>query len=270
MLRETAIENVLGQADKSEARRRQSSRTQMFLGEISMAHVFTLPDRPVAKIAGVDDTFPVGRIICIGRNYEAHAREMGKDPSREAPFFFAKWAETLTPNGATIPYPPETSNYHFEAELVIAIGKEGAKLSEANALDIVYGYAVGLDMTRRDVQLEARNKGRPWEVGKNFAFSAPMAAISTVANVGHLSTAPIRLAVNGEVKQDGDIADLIWDCAEIIAYLSRFERLLPGDLIFTGTPAGVGAVVPGDVIDVTIEGLEPLHVTIGGKEADFA
>ena len=235
-----------------------------------MAHIFTLPERPAAAIVGTDDTFPVGRIICIGRNYEAHAREMGKDPSREAPFFFTKWADALVANGATIPYPSETENYHFEAELVIAIGKEGAKVSEENALDLVFGYAVGLDMTRRDLQLVARDKGRPWEVGKNFAFSAPMAAISRVADVGHMTSAPIRLTVNGDVKQDADIADLIWDCAEQIAYVSRFERLLPGDLIFTGTPAGVGAVVPGDVLDVTIAGLTPLRVTIDEKEADFA
>ena len=234
-----------------------------------MTDIFTLPPRPAAAVAGTDATFPVGRIICIGRNYEAHAREMGKDPNREAPFFFAKWADTLVPNGATIPYPPETANYHFEAELVIAIGKSGTAVSEQDALDLVFGYAVGLDMTRRDLQLEARDKGRPWEVGKNFAFSAPMAAIRPVANGGHMTKAPIQLRVNGELKQDADIADLIWDCAETIAYVSRFERLLPGDLIFTGTPAGVGAVVPGDVIDVTIEGLEALHVTIGDKEPAF-
>ena len=234
-----------------------------------MTHVFSLA-QPAAAIAGTDDTFPVGRIICIGRNYEAHAREMGKDPDREAPFFFAKWADTLVPNGAVIPYPPETSNYHFEAELVIAIGQAGAKVSEDQALDLVFGYAVGLDMTRRDLQLAARDKGRPWEIGKNFAFSAPMAAIRPVSAGGHMTTAPIQLRVNGEIKQDADIADLIWDCAETIAYVSRFERLLPGDLIFTGTPAGVGAVQPGDVIDVTIEGLEPLQVTIGDREADYA
>ena len=133
----------------------------------------------------------------------------------------------------------------------------------------MFGYAVGLDMTRRDLQLEARDKGRPWEIGKNFAFSAPMAAIRPVAE-GHVSSGPIQLRVNGDLRQDGDIADMIWDCAEQIAYVSRFERLLPGDLIFTGTPAGVGPVLPGDVIDVTIEGLAPLQVTIGDKEADFA
>lgn len=235
-----------------------------------MSDIFTLPPRPAAAITGSDATFPVGRIFCIGRNYEAHAREMGKDPDREEPFFFAKWADALVPSGATIPYPPKTANYHFEAELVIAIGKAGTNLSKEQALDLVFGYAVGLDMTRRDLQLEARDKGRPWEVGKNFAFSAPMAAIRPVADGVHMTAAPIRLTVNGTVKQDADIADLIWNCAETIAYLSRFERLLPGDLIFTGTPAGVGAVVPGDVIDVTITGLEPLQVTIGAQEPDFA
>lgn len=235
-----------------------------------MSASFTLPPRPAAAIAGTDATFPVGRIICIGRNYEAHAREMGSNPEREAPFFFTKWADALEPNGAVLPYPPETANYHFEAELVIAIGTAGANVSEADALELVYGYGVGLDMTRRDLQLEAREKGRPWEVGKNFAHSAPLAAISPVAACGHMTSAPIKLRVNGTLKQDADIADLIWNCAEQIAYLSRFERLLPGDLIFTGTPAGVGAVVPGDVIDVTIAGLEPLRVTIAEKEADFA
>lgn len=235
-----------------------------------MTDVFSLPERPTAAIAGSEDTFPVGRIICIGRNYEAHAREMGKDPNRDPPFFFTKWADALVANGATIPYPPETANYHFEAELVIAIGKEGAKVSEEQALDLVFGYAVGLDMTRRDLQLDAREKGRPWDAGKNFAFSAPMAAIRRIAEGGHIAAGAIRLSVNGAVKQDADIADLIWDCAETIAYVSRFERLLPGDLIFTGTPAGVGAVVPGDVIDVMIVGLEPLRVIISAKDAGFA
>jgi fumarylpyruvate hydrolase len=234
-----------------------------------MSQVFTLPERPVAAIAGTSDSFPVRRIICIGRNYEAHAREMGSNPDREAPFFFTKWADNLVSNGATIPYPPETANYHFEAELVIAIGKEGANVSEDAALDLVFGYATGLDMTRRDLQLDAREKGRPWDTGKNFGFSAPMAAIRPVAE-GHVGSGSIKLTVNGETKQDADIADLIWNCAEQIAYVSRFERLLPGDLIYTGTPAGVGAVVPGDVIDVTIEGLAPLQVTIGEKETDFA
>lgn len=234
-----------------------------------MPPVFALPERPAAAIAASTDTFPVRRIICIGRNYEAHAREMGKDPDREAPFFFTKWADALVANGATIPYPPQTENYHYEAELVIAIGKEGANVAEGDALGLVFGYAAGLDMTRRDLQFEARDKGRPWDAGKNFAFSAPLAAIRPVA-LGHVSSGSIRLTVNGAVRQDADVADLIWTCAETIAHVSRFERLLPGDLIYTGTPAGVGAVVPGDVIEVTIAGLEPLAVTIGESEAEFA
>lgn len=234
-----------------------------------MTHVITLPERPTAAIAGTDDTFPVGRIVCMGRNYEAHAREMRKDPIREAPFFLTKGADVLAANGATVPYPPETENCHFEAGQVIAIGKAGTKVSEEDALDPVYGYAVGLDMTRRDLQLAARDRGLPWEVGKNFAFFAPMSAVRPVA-AGHFSSGPIRLRVDGELKQDGDMLDLIWDCAEQIAYVSGIAQLLPGDPIFTGTPAGVGAVKPGGVIDVTTEGLEPLRVTICEKEAEFA
>jgi fumarylpyruvate hydrolase len=233
-----------------------------------MATAFDLPPRPLAPVAGSDAAFPVRRIFCIGRNYAAHAREMGMD-EREAPFFFTKWADDLVPGGGTIPYPPQTQNLHYEAELVVAIGREGAAVPADKALDLVFGYAAGLDMTRRDLQFEARDKGRPWDTGKNFAFSAPLGPIRPVAE-GHVSKGPIRLAVNGVVKQDGDVADLIWSCAETIAYVSRFERLLPGDLIYTGTPAGVGAVKSGDGLEVTIEGLAPLRVTIGEREAAFA
>jgi len=234
-----------------------------------MTHVFELPERPAVVIAGSDKTFPIRRIFCIGRNYAAHAREMGKDPNREAPFFFTKSPDTAVPCGGEIPYPSETNNYHYEAELVIAIGKEAAAISKSAALDTVFGYAVGLDMTRRDLQLEARDKGRPWDTGKNFGFSAPIGPIRPVETSGHVSAGRIHLSVNGVTKQDADIADLIWDCAETIAYISRFERLLPGDLIYTGTPAGVGPVQPGDVIDVAIAGLEPLRVTIGQIDAAF-
>jgi fumarylpyruvate hydrolase len=227
---------------------------------------FSLPERPCAAIVG-GGQFPVRRIFCIGRNYEAHAREMGRDPSREAPFFFTKWADDLVPGGGQVPYPAQTANFHYEAELVIAIGREGFEVPEGEALSLVFGYAVGLDMTRRDLQFEARDKGRPWDAGKNFAFSAPIATIRPVAASGHVSSGPIRLTVNGELKQNGDIADLIWNCAETIAYLSRFERLLPGDLIYTGTPAGVGPVKPGDKLVATIEGLEPLQLTIGERES---
>jgi fumarylpyruvate hydrolase len=234
-----------------------------------MTYAFAIPERPAVPIMGTDATFPVLRIFCIGRNYAAHAREMGKDPNREAPFFFSKFPDTIVANGSSVPYPPETANYHYEAELVVAIGKEGAGISKAAALDLVFGYAVGLDMTRRDLQLEARDKGRPWDTGKNFAFSAPIAPIRPVETGGHVSAGRIHLAVNGVTKQDADITDLIWDCAETIAYISRFERLLPGDLIYTGTPAGVGPVLPGDVIDVAIAGLEPLRITIGEMDPAF-
>jgi fumarylpyruvate hydrolase len=234
-----------------------------------MTHVIELPERPSVSITGSDATFPIRRIFCVGRNYAAHAREMGKDPNREAPFFFTKFADTAVPCGGEIPYPSETSNYHYEAELVIAIGREAAGISKAAALGTVFGYAVGLDMTRRDLQLEARDRGRPWDTGKNFAYSAPIGPIRPVETAGHVSAGRIHLTVNGVTKQDADIADLIWDCAETIAYISRFERLLPGDLIYTGTPAGVGPVLPGDVLNVTIAGLEPLRVTIGQNDAAF-
>ena len=235
-----------------------------------MPMLFDLPDRPTAAITGSNTRFPVGRIFCVGRNYAAHAREMGKDPDREPPFFFTKFADALVSGGGAIPYPPQTANYHFEAELVVAIGKEGVALDEGSALDIVFGYAVGLDMTRRDLQLDARDKGRPWDTGKNFAYSAPMAAIRPLEGGKHADRGTIELTVNGETKQKADLADLIWSTPEIIAHLSRLERLLPGDLIFTGTPAGVGAVLPGDVIDVTIAGLEPLHVTVVAMERAFS
>lgn len=234
-----------------------------------MPYVFDLPARPAVPIAGSHSIFPVRRIFCIGRNYAAHAREMGKDPTREPPFFFTKFPDTVVPLGGLVPYPSETANYHFEAELVIAIGEAGAALSDAaTALDLVFGYAVGLDMTRRDLQLEARDKGRPWDTGKNFAFSAPIGPIRP-AGLGHISSGRIQLAVNGVIKQDGDIGDLIWNCAETITYLSRFDRLLPGDLIYTGTPAGVGPVNTGDFLQATIEGLDPLSITIGQLDPAF-
>jgi len=224
-------------------------------------------DAPAPVLAPVADgrSYPVGRVFCIGRNYAAHAREMGKDPTREAPFFFTKWASTVVPTGTTIAYPSETSNFHYEAELVVAIGKGGRNIAEADALDHVFGYATGLDMTRRDLQLEARDKGRPWDTGKNVEQSSPLGLIHTVDEVGHLPTGRIALTVDGEVKQDADLADLIWSVDEVIAYVSRFYTLEPGDLIYTGTPAGVGAVLPGNVVTVTVAGLSDCTVTIGEK-----
>jgi fumarylpyruvate hydrolase len=234
-----------------------------------MALVFDLRPLPTAIISKSEKRFPVGRIFCVGRNYAAHAREMGSDPDREAPFFFSKFPQALVPGGGTIPYPPVTANFHYEAELVIAIGKEGAALAVKDALAIVFGYAVGLDMTRRDLQFEARDKGRPWDTGKNFAFAAPLAPIRPVEGNGHAEKGAITLTVNGETKQKGELTDLIWSCAEVISQLSHLERLCPGDLIFTGTPAGVGPVKPGDVIEAKIDGLDPLKVAIGEREAEF-
>jgi fumarylpyruvate hydrolase len=226
--------------------------------------LFQLPPQPVAATSDGHE-FPVRRVFCIGRNYAAHAREMGKDPDREPPFFFTKWAETVVPSGTTIAYPPETANFHYEAELVVAIGKAGRTITQEDALDHVYGYATGLDMTRRDLQFEARDKGRPWDTGKNVEQSSPLGVIHPASAVGHLSTGAITLTVNGTIKQDADLADLIWDVPEVIAYVSRFYGLEQGDLIYTGTPAGVGPVVEGDTIVVSIAGLSDCTITIGGK-----
>jgi fumarylpyruvate hydrolase len=188
---------------------------------------------------------------------------MGRDPDREPPFFFTKWAETVVPDGSTIAYPPETKNYQYEAELVVAINKGGSKISNAEALNHVYGYATGLDMTRRDVQFAARDLGRPWDAGKNFEQSAPLGLIHPASVTGHFDKGNIKLTVNGEVKQNADLTELIWPVPDVIAFLSKYYTLQPGDLIYTGTPAGVGAVVSGDSLEVSIDGLAPLHIKIG-------
>ena len=180
----------------------------------------------------------------------------------------AKWAETVVPTGTTIAYPSETANYHYEAELVVAIGEGGRNIAAADAKRHIYGYATGLDMTRRDLQLEAREKGRPWDTGKNVEQSSPLGLIHPATKVGHLATGRIELTVNGIVKQEADLADLIWSVPDVIAYVSRFYRLEPGDLIYTGTPAGVGAVVEGDNIAVSVTGLSDCVVTIGAPLRD--
>lgn len=222
-------------------------------------------DLPLQTIAATSDgqSFPVRRVFCIGRNYAAHAREMGQDPDRDPPFFFTKWAETVVPSGTTIAYPTETGNFHYEAELVVAIGKGGRSIGGNDARSHIYGYATGLDMTRRDLQLEAREKGRPWDTGKNVEQSSPLGLIHPAAGVGHLQSGRIMLTVNGETKQEADLADMIWDVPEILAYVSRFYRLEPGDLIYTGTPANVGAVEKGDAIVVSIAGLSDCSIVIG-------
>ncbi len=208
------------------------------------------------------DSFPVRRLFCIGRNYAAHAREMGKDPDREPPFFFTGWAETVVPDGSVIAYPQATADYQHEIELVIAIGKSGRDVSEDEALGLVYGYAIGLDMTRRDLQTVAKDAGRPWDTGKNVEQSKPLGPIRPAAGFD-ASKGAITLSVNGQLKQKGDLADMIWSVPEVVAHVSRYYRLEPGDLIYTGTPAGVGPVLVGDVLVGAIDGLGELTVTIG-------
>ncbi|WP_315832048.1 fumarylacetoacetate hydrolase family protein [Bradyrhizobium prioriisuperbiae] len=236
-------------------------------------YVLSPPATPTVAMAGEQGRFPVRRVFCVGRNYAAHAREMGKDPDREPPFFFTKPADAVVDSGATIPYPPETSNLHYEIELIVAIGREGFDVSREAALDLVFGYGVGIDLTRRDLQFEARDKGRPWDWGKAFDQSAPIAPLHRVPNGQHLAKGRIWLAVNGTVKQDADLTELIWPVPDIISILSRSMVLKPGDLIMTGTPAGVGAIVAGDKVTGGIDGLSGIDITIGqpaGKRSHAA
>jgi fumarylpyruvate hydrolase len=224
--------------------------------------LFNLPPGPIAATTD-GNGFPVRRVFCVGRNYAAHAREMGRDPDREPPFFFTKWAETVVPSGTTIVYPTATADYQYEGELVVAIGKGGRNIPREDALDHVYGYATGLDMTRRDLQSQAKELGRPWDTAKNVEQSAPLGLSHPASQVGHLDKGRISLTLNGQLKQEGDLADLIWPIADVIAFLSKLYRIEAGDLIYTGTPAGVAAVVPGDEIVVAVEGLEPTRIRIG-------
>jgi len=208
----------------------------------------------------------VRRIYCVGRNYAAHAREMGSDPTRDAPFFFCKPANALLPVpeglSADLPYPGQTGNFHHEVELVVAIGKTGRDIPVEQAGDHVWGYAVGLDMTRRDLQGQMKDKGKPWEIGKAFDYSAPMGLLYPLAQVGVLGSAAIHLAVNGVQKQHSNIDQMSWSVPEIISHLSAYFELRPGDLIMTGTPEGVGAVQRGDVLDAGIDGLGALRVRV--------
>ncbi|MBP2301967.1 fumarylacetoacetate hydrolase family protein [Azospirillum picis] len=226
-----------------------------------MAFAIPLWSQPAVPVTG-GDPFPVRRIYCVGRNYAAHAREMGADPDREPPFFFMKPADAIVPDNATIPYPSKTANLHHEIELVVAIGTGGRDIPVDQALGHVFGYAVGLDMTRRDLQNAAKKEGKPWDMGKGFDRSAPCSAIRTVGDVGHPDKGAVTLEVNGEPRQKGDLADLIWSVAETISYLSAFVELQPGDLIYTGTPEGVGPVAAGDVLTGKVEGVGTLTLTI--------
>ena len=223
--------------------------------------VIDIGPQPSLPIVGSDMRFAVGRIYCVGRNYADHAREMGHDPDREPPFFFMKPANAVVQNGAFIAYPVGTSDCHHEIELVVAIGRGGKNIPVEKALEHVWGYGVGLDMTRRDVHGEAKKMGRPWEMGKSFDESAPMTALAPAAEIGHPAKGAIWLKINGEVRQKGDLAMQIWNVEEQIAYLSKLVTLEPGDLIMTGTPAGVGPVKKGDRLEGHVDGVGDLTVT---------
>lgn len=228
--------------------------------------LFPAEAAPVVPVSGETRGYPVHRIFCVGRNYADHAKEMGFEVDRESPWYFTKPANAIVHSGATIAYPPETKNYHYEMELVVAIGAPAFRVSVAEAPKAVYGYAAGLDMTRRDLQMDMRAKSRPWDLGKAFEQSAVIAAITPGAKVPALGPQRIWLEVGDTVKQDGKLADLVWSVPELVSHLSRFYHLKPGDLIYTGTPAGVGPVNPGDRIHGEIEGLAPVTLNIGAAD----
>ncbi len=227
------------------------------------AYVIPPPAQASIAIAGASARFPVRRVYCIGRNYAAHVAEMGGSADRDPPIFFQKPADAVVESGATIPYPSQTENLHHEVELVVAIGKGGSDIAVADALDHVWGYGVGLDLTRRDIQ---SRDGKPWEIAKAFDRSFPVGPLSPASETGHLDRGRIWLSVNGEVVQDSDLGELIWTIPEIISRLSAFFALAPGDVILTGTPHGVGPLSPGDRLVATVEGLQPLTVAIGPRE----
>ena len=228
--------------------------------------VFAAPPVVTAPVRGRSDRVPIRRIFCVGRNYEAHAREMGVAVDREAPFYFTKSAEHYVPSGSTVPYPPGTSNYHYEVELVVMIGAPAFRVAADRALATVFGYACGLDMTRRDLQAAAREQRRPWDLGKDVEQSAVLSEIVPVDQIGHPAAGRIELRVNGETRQRADISQLIHKVPEVIAHLSTFYHLKPGDVIYTGTPEGVGPVAPGDTLDGAIDGVGTIALTIGAAE----
>lgn len=227
-----------------------------------MSYVVDAPAVPSIAVEGQDGRFPVHRIYCVGRNYRAHAREMGQDPDRDPPFFFQKPADAVVANRESVPYPPRTHNLHHEVELVVAIGGGGSNIPVEKAEEHIYGYAVGIDLTRRDLQQVAREKGQPWDSAKGFDFSAPVSAVHPVASHGHIRSGAILLKVNGDIRQQGDVGELIWSIPEVIAELSALFELRTGDLIFTGTPAGVSALQRGDSLEASVEGLATLTITI--------
>jgi fumarylpyruvate hydrolase len=230
-----------------------------------MLSVVPNPPRTALPIVGTDDLFPVRRVYCVGRNYAAHAREMGHDPNREPPFFFMKPADALQivpQDGVEHPYPPKTANYHFEVEMVVAIGKGGRDIPVETALEHVYAYGIGLDMTRRDLQDEAKQLRRPWELGKAADASGPVGVLHPVSAVGHPAKGAITLSVDGVVKQRGDLADMIWSVAEQVAFLSTYFEVQPGDVIFSGTPEGVGKIERGQTMVGAVEGLGEITLKV--------
>jgi len=226
-----------------------------------MDYVIKAPVQVSVEVKGTNSRFPVRRIFCVGRNYAAHAREMGND-DREPPFFFTKPADAVVANNASVPYPPRTSNFHHEVELVVAIGSAGKNVAKGDASALIYGYAVGIDLTRRDLQNQAKDGGKPWDTSKGFDHSAPLAAIHSRKDIGLIENGEIWLKVNGKDRQRANLAEMTWKVPEIIAELSTLFELAPGDLIFTGTPAGVGPLVRGDVIEAGIDGLTTLNTKI--------
>jgi fumarylpyruvate hydrolase len=227
-----------------------------------MESVVPIPAFPFVPVLGTSAVFPVRRIYCIGRNYADHAREMGVDPNREPPFFFGKPHDTVVPGGGKIAYPPATSNLHYEVELVVAIAKGGRDIPASEAPGHIYGYAVGIDLTRRDLQAKSKDKGQPWDTAKGFDQSAPISPITPVSECGHPGMGAIWLSVNGMEKQRGSLAQMIWSVPEVIAHISGFVALATGDLIFTGTPAGVGPIVRGDRVRCGIDGLGELEILL--------
>ena len=228
-----------------------------------MSNYLFEPPPPVSvEISGTDVRFPVNRIFCVGRNYAAHVREMGFDPGREEPCYFTKASRCIAASGSEIPYPPATENFHHEIELVVAIGKAGFELAANESLSVVYGYACGLDMTRRDLQVASRGSKGPWDIGKDFENSAVIGPIRPADEIGHPAGGRIQLSVNGELRQDSDLDQLIWSVPEIVSHLSRYYRLEPGDLVYTGTPDGVGPVGPGDRIAGSIAGVGEFALAI--------
>lgn len=225
-------------------------------------YVFQPSPQPYVPVKGTEARFPVHRIYCVGQNYADHAIEMGGDPTRNPPFFFQKNLDNLVINGGDFPYPPKTEDVHHEVELVVALKTGGKDISVERALDHVFGYAVGIDMTRRDLQAVAKKAGRPWEVAKAFEHSAPCSAIVPVSETGHPESAEISLKINGKTRQSGNLNQMIWKIAETISYLSSLFELQPGDLIYTGTPAGVGAVQRGDVLEGSVDGVGSISVKV--------